>query len=481
VSLAADGSEARGSSERPSVSADGRFVVFTSNAANLVPGDTNLTGDVFLRDRALAATTRVSVASDGREGDAESRGGVISADGRIVAFESNATTLVPGHTHGFGIVVRDLATGVVAQASIASDGTHADADSSNPALSADGRFVAFESQATNLVPGDTNQASDVFVHDRQSGTTIRASIASDGSEANGDSFLAALSADGSVVAFESRASNLVVGDTNATADIFVHDRGSGTTTRVSIASDGTQADRTSYLAAVSGHGDTVAFASEATNLVPGDTNGVHDVFVHDRLAGSTTRASVAGDGQQADGPSVGAALSSDGAVLVFESDATNLAPGDTNGVTDVFVRERQTVPLSCTADSECDDRRPCTTTRCVDGQCSVVEAGGLDGIFCDLGQGIDGTLCEPEALPQRLERALDRTVARVRGRLVHLEQRTPGRARFERIRERIDRWLSRLDRRVARAARRGRISLGCRATTQLWLGELRAAIAAVRL
>jgi hypothetical protein len=306
------------------------------------------------------------------------------------------------------------------------------------------------------------------------------SVASDGTEANGDSFRPALSADGTLVVFESRASNLVAGDTNATADVFVHDRASGTTTRVSIASDGTQSDRTSYLAAVSGQGQTVSFASEATNLAPGDDNAVPDVFLHDRLVGTTTRASVAGDGREGDGPSVAGALSFDGAVLAFESQASNLTPGDTNGVTDVFVRERQTVPLPCATDTECDDRRQCTTNRCVAGQCSVVERGGLDGVFCDLGQGIDGTLCEPEALPRGLQRALDRTVAKVRHRLVQLEQRTPGAARFERIRDRIDRLLSRLDRRAARAARRGRISLACRATTGMWVGELRAAIAIVR-
>jgi Tol biopolymer transport system component len=480
ISVAANGSEARGSSERPSVSADGRYVVFTSNAANLVVGDTNLVADVFVRDRTLATTSRVSVAPDGREGDAESRGAVVSADGRMVAFESNATTLVPGHLHGFGIVVRDLQTGVVALASIASDGTHADADSSHPALSADGRFVAFESQATNLVPGDTNQVSDVFLHDRLSETTTRVSVASDGTQADGDSFLAALSADGSVVVFESRASNLVAGDTNATSDVFVHDRTAATTTRVSVGSDGAQADRPSYLAAVSGHGQTVAFTSEATTLVPGDVNGVPDVFVHERGAATTARVSLAGDGQEADAPSLGGALSLDGAVLAFESEATNLVAGDTNGVADVFVHERRTVPVSCAADSDCTDRPPCTTSRCAGGQCSVVKRGGLDGILCGLSLGINADLCGAEALPRGLQRSLDRTLAKIHGQLVRLEQRTPGPARVGRTVERIDRRLGRLDHRLARAARRERISLDCHATARLWLGEVRAAIAIVR-
>src|SRR5262249_55118667 len=154
----------------------------------------------------------------------------------------------------------------------ASDGTRADGESVNAAISADGRFVAFESQATNLVPGDTNGMGDVFVRDRMTGTTTRVSVASDGSQADGESFRPAISADGTVVVFESRATNLIAGDSNAAADVFVHDRATGATTRVSVASDGTGGDRTSYLAGISGDARIVAFTSEATNLVPGDTN-----------------------------------------------------------------------------------------------------------------------------------------------------------------------------------------------------------------
>src|SRR5262249_13443691 len=196
--------------------------------------------------------------------------------------------------------------------SVASDGTQANDRSGFPALSADGRVVAFESLATNLVPRDTNRDWDVFVHDRQTGMTERVSVASDGAQANGPSTWVSLSADGRVVAFRSRASNLVPGDTNGTYDIFVHDRQTGMTERVSVASDGAQANGPSSFLALSADGRVVAFESRANNLVPGDTNGPADVFVHDRQTGVTERVSVASDGTEGDNVSRSPALSADG-------------------------------------------------------------------------------------------------------------------------------------------------------------------------
>src|SRR5206468_8005529 len=142
-----------------------------------------------------------------------------------------------------------------------------------PAPSADGRLVAFHSDATNLVAGDTNGATDVFVHDRQTGTTERVSVPSGGTEGNGFSAGPALSADGRFVAFHNTATNLVAGDTNGKTDVFVHDRQTGTTERVSVASDGTQGNGPSSGAALSADGGLVAFHGTATNLVAGDTSG----------------------------------------------------------------------------------------------------------------------------------------------------------------------------------------------------------------
>jgi Tol biopolymer transport system component len=184
-------------------------------------------------------------------------------------------------------------------------------------VSADGRYVAFHSEATNLVAGDTNGSEDVFVRDRVTGTTERVSIATGGAEGNGHSSAESISADGRFVAFESQASNLVSGDTNGQADIFVRDRQTGTTERVSRATSGAQGNSLSGGPAISADGRFVAFLSFSTNLVPGDTNGHYDIFVRDRLNGTTERVSVATGGTQADGDSYSPAISADGRYVAF--------------------------------------------------------------------------------------------------------------------------------------------------------------------
>jgi dipeptidyl aminopeptidase/acylaminoacyl peptidase len=286
------------------------------------------------------------VASDGTQGNDFSGSASVSADGRFVAFISAASNLVPGDTNGvFDIFVRDLQTNTTTRASVASDGTEANAESAfvgAPQISADGRFVAFESFASNLVPGDTNSTLDIFVHDQVTGQTTRPSVASDGTEGNGQSLVPAISGDGRLVAFWSIASNLVPGDTNSTSDIFVHDQQTGTTTRVSVASDGTQGDNTSESPSISTNGRFVAFESFASNLVPGDTNGAFDIFVRDLQTGTITRASLASDGSQGNSDSRNASISGDGRFVAFHSFTTNLVPGDTNNQSDIFVNDRQT-------------------------------------------------------------------------------------------------------------------------------------------
>lgn len=210
------------------------------------------------------------------------------------------------------------------------------------AVSGDGRFVAFESSADNLIGGDTNQAGDVFVHDRKPGKTKRVSVASDGTQGNDLSGSASISGDGRFVAFVSAASNLVPGDTNGVFDVFVHDRKTGITTRVSVASDGTQGNADSAFVGapqLSSGGRFVAFESFASNLVPGDTNGTLDIFVHDRQTGTTTRASVASDGVEGNDQSLSPSISGDGRFVSFDSVASNLVPGDTNGIIDVFLHQ----------------------------------------------------------------------------------------------------------------------------------------------
>ena len=220
-------------SEASSIDARGLVVAFRSFATNLVYGDGNGKADVFVFDRRTGLTERVNVSSTGDEARAATFRGVISGDGRFVGFRSRATNLVPEDTnHALDAFVHDRWTRVTRRISVAADGDEADADGldrptrrnlfmSRPFLSADGRYAAFTSLASNLVPDDRNGVSDVFVHDLFTGATSRASVSADGEEANAASVVSGISADGSVVAFTSLADNLVVGDTNGRRDVFV--------------------------------------------------------------------------------------------------------------------------------------------------------------------------------------------------------------------------------------------------------------------
>jgi Tol biopolymer transport system component len=330
------------------VSADGRYVVFRSDAPNLVAG-TNPRFNVFVRDRIGGRTTRVSVSSTGRAGNAFSQSASISADGRYVVFESQASNLVPGDTNRRSdIFVHDRQTRRTARFSISSRMRQSNGASYSPAISADGRYVAFESQASNLVPDDTNRNTDIFVRDRRTGRTLRASVSNREKQGNGPSEAAAISADGRYIAFWSRASNLVNKDTNRGSDIFVRDRVTNRTRRVSVSSRGAQANRFSGPLSMSPEGRYVAFDSLASNLVASDRNKHVDVFVHDSKTGRTILASLGVRGNQGNSYSnvgvLGDALSANGRYLVFYSNASNLVTRDTNGVSDVFVRDFGTAP-----------------------------------------------------------------------------------------------------------------------------------------
>jgi Tol biopolymer transport system component len=349
VSVDDSGNQGNAVSGNPSISADGRFVAFQSFASNLVAGDTNGRYDVFVYDMQTGQIGRVSVDNTGIQGNAGSSDPTISADGRYVAFVSSATNLIPGDTNVAGVVVHDRSTGQNTRVSVDSAGNPS--SGSKPSINANGRFVAFESSLANLVPGDNNSASDIFVHDRDvSGSgvfdtpgniqTTRVSVDNNGVQGNADSMAPAISADGRYVAFDSRATNLVAGDTNNREDTFVHDRQTGQTTRVSVDSAGNQGNSVSYWpVSISADGRYVAFGSDASNLVAGDTNNVWDIFVRDRQAGQTIRASVSSSGTEGNNNSYGPSLSADGKVVAFESDATTLETGDSNSNSDIFVRQ----------------------------------------------------------------------------------------------------------------------------------------------
>ncbi len=230
--------------------------------------------------------------------------------------------------------------GITERVSVASDGGQGNFPSISPTISADGRYVAFHSLASNLVEGDTNNTNDIFVRDRLSGTTERVSVTSNESQANEESNHPSISADGRYVAFISKASNLVDGDTNDWTDIFVRDRETGTTERVSVANNGSQANFGSLYPFISANGRHVVFLSLATNLVSGDTNNYPDIFVRDRVAGITERVSVANDESQGNDAPELPSISADGRYVAFRSDATNLAGEDTNGAPDIFLRDR---------------------------------------------------------------------------------------------------------------------------------------------
>jgi len=302
---------------------------------------------------ASATTERVSVGSTGEQGngdsgcaDSESAGYpsvAVSADGSFVAFTSRADNLVPGDTNGkIDIFVRNWQTHVTERMNISSSGEQANLNSFAPSVSTDGRYVAFVSFATNLVTGDTNGYPDVFVRDRQSGTTERVSVSSSGDQGNGKCLgdsATAISPDGRYVAFASSATNLITGDTNGYSDVFVRDRQSGTTERASVSSSGAQGDSASLWPSISADGRFVSFYSYASNLVPSDTNAYSDVFVRDLETHVTERLSVSSTGQQGNYISGPSSISADGRYVAFESQATNLVAGDTNG--GAFVRDRE--------------------------------------------------------------------------------------------------------------------------------------------
>jgi len=379
--------------DRPSwtagVSANGRFVAFTSQATDLVPGDTNDRQDAFVIDRKNGRTQRVSVSTSGAQAkagpnpDGGSAALGISANGRYVLFRSDASNLVPGDTNGkMDAFVCDRATGKTRRIPPAGPGVYAGALSANgryavlqadenvyrydlrrrhllpltagangwseePSVSAHGRYVAFTSIASNLVRGDTNKLPDVFVRDVLTGKTTRASVTSAGRQGTGKRYsngsnAPTISSDGRYVAFHSDMTNLVRGDTNRIFDIFVHDRVTGKTQRVSVSSTGRQAN------AESGGGESfsvdgryVAFSSLATNLVARDRNDITDVFIRDLRKHRTRLVSLGlqGQGDDASWVGLGAAFTHDGRYILFASWAANLVPDDTNGVADVFVRD----------------------------------------------------------------------------------------------------------------------------------------------
>ena len=359
-----------------SLSSDGRFVVFESDAPTFVAGDTNGVRDVFVKDRATNAITRVSVATpvggvaaqgNGVSGHPASGGSVISGDGRLVAFTSLATNLVPGDTNGQSdVFVHDRVTKVTRRVSLSASGAQLAGASVHGALSTDGRYLTFHTSST-VVPGLAG--THVYRVSLAATANAVALVSQNSNEVpgNGISSISAISADGRHVAFESAAGNLDlrVTDTNQAVDVFVRDMQAGETARVSVQTDGRQTfvfSPGSVVAshpAISGNGRFVAFTVlAAMKLVSNDNNSQHDVYVRDRdVDGNgvldeaangvkTFRVSVNTSGADADGASSNPTVSVDGRFVSFLSFATNLVtPARDEGFGHVYVRD---------LDSDCD-------------------------------------------------------------------------------------------------------------------------------
>ncbi|MCR4274424.1 MAG: hypothetical protein NUW02_00010 [Candidatus Campbellbacteria bacterium] len=327
-------------------SSDGRYVAFSSIATNLVAGDTNAVSDVFVYDRTLNTIERMSVTDAGVEGNATSYGPSISDDGRYVAFASDATNLVAVDTNAVSdIFVYDRTLDTIERVSVTDAGVQGNSYSAeSPTISSDGRYVAFDSDATNLVAGDTNVNTDIFVYDRDLNTIERVSVTDAGVEGNSASYYPGISPDGRYVAFASDATNLVAGDTGGFRDIFVYDRTLNTIERMSVTDAGVQGNAISQsnlgAPSISSDGQYVAFYSSATNLVVGDTNGQIDVFVYDRTLDTIERVSVTDAGEQVSNTSLNPFISSDGRYVVYSSNASTLVSGDTNSKRDIFVYDR---------------------------------------------------------------------------------------------------------------------------------------------
>jgi Tol biopolymer transport system component len=279
--------------------------------------------------------TTLDVAVDGaRPNDRSFGGSSVSADGRYVAFTSFASNLVANDTNGrLDVFVRDTATGTTTIASVGSDGSQATAPSSEPSISADGRYVAFQTSAPDLVPGDTNDDDDVFVRDLRAGTTTRVSVTAAGRPGgwHDGSQYPSISADGRYVAFETE-SKLVSSDTDYQFDVYVYDRETARPERVSAPAYGRQSDRANYgtHARISADGRYVVFHSDATNLTYGDVNGKQDVFVRDRNTQRTSLVSISESFLQGNEFSDRPSLSDDGRYVAFTSMATNF-PNGTDG------------------------------------------------------------------------------------------------------------------------------------------------------
>ncbi len=343
VSHGAAGEAGNGDSWDPCISANGRWIVFYSSADNLVTGDLDGTDDLFLYDRVTDQTTMLPLTSAGDpvNGRSQIYGASLTPNGRSLVFFSQATDLLPAADNGSDqVFMMDLKKGTVTLLSADGAGVQGNGASRYPSISPNGKWVAFESIASNLVAGDANGSRDAFVRDMRHGTIARASVSSGGVEGNNHSDEPVVSNNGRYVAFWSYATNFVAADGNGSTDEFLRDMKAGTTIRISEPAGGGDATGGDcYECCMTPSGKTIVYYSYATNLNPDHASPAGGVYLYDVKNGTTTQLDLAPNGDAPDG--VGYvwqwSLTASGKWLLMSSQATQFTTGDTAGKYQVYL------------------------------------------------------------------------------------------------------------------------------------------------
>lgn len=344
VSKSMNGGLANEASLDPTITTDGRFIAYFSYASNLIPDDNNGADwsrqglDVFVWDRHSQQNVRVSLNETGGEIKGNSVG-IISADGKYILFVTDGRVFASDwdHAHPSALYLREWHSGQIERISVALDGGFPNAEPEHPSISLDNRFVVFDSDASNLVADDNNGQKDVFVYDRLSQTTRLISRDAAGRPANGRSTQSEIALDGKTVTFVSDATNLVPGDTNGKADIFVYEMDTDRISLVSRAEDGAQGNGDSREPSLCGDGRFVSYTTDANNLFPNDANNQRDIILFDRVKGTNSVATKNWEGVYGNGKAHRSFLMPDCRSIAYASDASNLVPGDDNGTRDIFV------------------------------------------------------------------------------------------------------------------------------------------------
>ncbi|NOQ63187.1 MAG: DUF4214 domain-containing protein [Methyloprofundus sp.] len=383
------------SSLNASISADGRFIAFESSATDIVNNDHNHLKDIFIRDTLENTTQLISRNSSGTQANDISHSPAISADGRYVTYVSKASNLSSDdQAYSDDIFVYDRITRITSRVSKENSSAQGkfESGSINPTISADGHYISYESSNTNLVADDNNAANDIFVYDRLTAATTRISVDSSGNQASDSSHFPSISADGRYITFSSSAFDLVSNDHNASDDIFVYDQATGQQSLVSINAAGEQADNHSILPSISADGRYIAFNSTASNLVDNDTNDASDVFVYNRKLATQQRVSLNDAFQQANNDSFGASISANGRYVTFFSSASNLTSDDHNIDKDIFAydtQNKQQTLISINSSSEQADDKNDWPTISATGQYIAFTSSASNLIENDLNNSND--------------------------------------------------------------------------------------------